>query len=237
MVRPVLLNNQDHQSLKYQQRYGEKYGHRVGRMVVFPNEIRDLHVQYPLLFGQSSDGLQLLALFGFSADENLFLEGTEWQAHVVPLLAARGPFMIGFQSDDSGTKSAVVHVDVDDDRVTEYEGESLFLPQGGASPLLQRVQSTLKDLDEGLQHTANLVQVLQQHELIQPLSFEATVGDQSYRLEGYFAVDSERLSKLDGAVLAELSRTGVLPLLHWLTGSLANISRLADLKMQRQQHG
>ncbi|AFV00465.1 SapC family protein [Simiduia agarivorans] len=236
MSKSVLLNNQDHQNLRYQPRFGARYGHQVGRMVVFPNEIQSLHVQYPLLFAHGEQGLQLVALFGFAPDENLFLNGSQWQAHVAPLLASRGPFMIGFQGNDQGQPSAVVHVDLADDRLSETEGVPLFLEQGGAGPQLQRIQGVLKAIDEGLKQTAGLVELLQAHELLEPMSLDVAIGETSYQLEGYLGISARGLAGLSDEVIGQLNRSGALQIAHLLHGSLANVSRLADLKQRALQN-
>ncbi|UTA48359.1 SapC family protein [Simiduia sp. 21SJ11W-1] len=236
MANAVLLNNQEHHQLKYQPTFGEPFGHSVGRMVVFPNEIKNLHVQYPLLFAKGQDGLQLVALLGFGPEENLFLEGADWNAHVTPLLAARGPFSIGYQTAANGTQAMVVHADLADARLSDAEGEALFLPEGGAAPRLQRVQGLLAAIDEGIKQTAPFVKLLEQHQLLEPLSLDVSLGEQSYRLEGYYSISGKALENVSAEALQALHKSGALALIYWLVGSMANVSRLAHLKQRQLQH-
>jgi len=115
MTNTVLLNNIDHRDLKIVPQYGEAFGDAVNQTVVFPTEFAEVQKEYPILFRKDEDGkYQSVALLGFDKAENLFLDGSEWHAHHVPVFHQRGPFMIGFQKqeiDGEMRREPVVYVE------------------------------------------------------------------------------------------------------------------------------
>jgi hypothetical protein len=155
MPRHVLLNNVDHKDLKVITRYSAEYGDNVHAVHVFPTEYADVQREYPILFRKDGDTqtFQSVALLGIEEGENLFLDDGRWTASYVPAIVARGPFLIGFQQqeiDGEIQKEPVIHVDLDDPRVNEAEGEPVFLEHGGNSPYLQHIAVTLRGIQEGM---------------------------------------------------------------------------------------
>src|SRR3954466_7650242 len=122
MARHVLLNNVAHKNLRVITRHGARFGESMGSVLTFPTEFGDIQREYPIFFrkdGASGEFLSI-ALLGFEKDENLFLEGEDWQARYIPGVIARGPFLIGFQEreiDGDVRREPVIHVDLDDPRI------------------------------------------------------------------------------------------------------------------------
>ena len=83
---------------------------------------------------------------GLRAGENLFLDARGWDAHYIPLAIERGPFMIG-----RGDNELMVHLDMDSPRIGRGEGAPVFLPHGGASEFLDRINSVLLTIHQGVE--------------------------------------------------------------------------------------
>jgi len=153
MTRHVLLDNITHKDLRIRMQHGAAYGDNVGVVPAFPTEFADIQREYPIFFRRDSKGeYYAVALLGFAPDENLFLKDDRWDAVYVPGIIARGPFLIGFQERQEGgelRRDPVIHIDMDNPRVNETEGERVFLDQGGHSPYLQRMMRVLAGLSDG----------------------------------------------------------------------------------------
>jgi hypothetical protein len=116
-------------------RHSAEFGDNVQAVLTFPTEYGDIQREYPLLFRKDpgSGEFQSIALLGLERGENLFLDEGRWSASYVPGIVARGPFLIGFQEqevDGETHREPVIHVDLDDPRVNETEGEAVFLEHG-----------------------------------------------------------------------------------------------------------
>lgn len=230
MANPVLLNNVDHKDLRVVTRRGAAWGDNLMLALTFPAEFRTLQAHYPIVFRKTGDGaFEPVALFGFQEGENLFLDEGAWDATDLPLSVERLPFLIGVSGDE-----LMVHVDLDNPRVGSSEGEPVFLPHGGNTEFLERMNSTLLALHQGLQDVAGFTQALLQNELLESFVFDIELNDGSQnRLAGFYTINEERLAMLDGAVLERLNRAGYLAAIYFAMASLSNFRALIERKNRR----
>lgn len=239
MSRHVLLNNVEHKDLKVVTRYGPEFGDDVHAVPVFPTEFGDVQREYPILFRKEAETgrFQSVALLGLEKGENLFLGDGGWNAAYVPGIVARGPFLIGFQEqeiDGELRKEPVIHVDMDSPRVSDTEGEPVFLEHGGNAPYLKQVAGILRGIQEGMAIAGTMFAAFETYELIEPVNIEIDVHeDVQYVLRGFHTVSEEKLARLDGHPLERLNRAGFLRGAFLAVQSLDNIGRLIELKRQR----
>jgi len=177
-------------------------------------------------------------MLGFSKDENLYLDDSGWNAYSLPAVVARGPFLIGFQEmqvDGELRKSAVIHIDLDHPRVSETEGEPLFLPMGGNSPYLQHITAVLDRIHRGLAISKEMFAAFTALDLIDPIKLEIKLTpEEHHNLLGYFTINSDKLRALDAASLAGLHKAGFLESAYLVIASLNNIQKLVDRKLRRR---
>ena len=238
MVNAVLLNNIDHRDLRVDPRRGARFGDDRGMSsVTFPAEFRNVQAHYPIVFRATGDGgFQPIALFGLREGENLFLTGDDgghWDATCLPLAVEREPFLIG----TSGDGGLLMHIDLDSPRVGTTTGEPLFREHGGTTDFLDRMNSVLLALYEGMRGTAAFIDALVRHELLEPFALDVRLDDGSQlRLAGLHTIAEERLRALDGDALARLSRDGHLEAAYMAVASLSNLRILIE-RMNRAHAG
>jgi SapC protein len=241
MARHALLNNIAHKDLRVITRYGAEFGDNVGTMMVVPTEFADVQREYPIFFRKdaTTGEFSSFALLGFSKDENLFLEDGAWKAAYVPGVIARGPFLIGFQERREGSevqREAVIHVDLDDPRISSTEGEPIFLPQGGNSRYLDRVATILNGIRTGLEVSKAMFAAFTAADLIEPVKIEVKFNsEEQYDLLGLHTINQKKLAELDAETLHQLNRSGFLQGAFLVTASLNNVQRLIDMKGRRRQ--
>lgn len=239
MARHALLNNVDHKDLKVVTRYSAELGHDVHAVVTFPTEYGDVQREYPIFFHRNEDSgeFQSVALLGLEPGENLFLDTGGWNASYVPGVFAKGPFLIGFQEQEvegEVRREPVIHVDLDDPRVNETEGESLFLEHGGNTPYLQHIAGILQGIQAGMATTKPMLAAFEAHGLIEPVNVEIDVhGDVKYELKGYHTISEEKLRALSGDALEQLNRAGFLHGAFMVLSSLHNVGKLIEMKRRR----
>jgi SapC len=240
MTNHVQLDNITHKNLRVRQQHGASFGDNVGSVPTFPTEFADIQREYPIFFRRDNNGeFYAVALLGFAKDENLYLEGDRWDAYYVPGIVARGPFLIGFQEREQAgevLRDPVIHVDMDNPRVNETEGEPAFLELGGQSPYLQRVSRVLSGLNDGHVISKHMFDAYKAMELIAPVELEVKItGSEPVNLRGFFTIDREKLAALDSAKLFELHRSGFLHGAYLVLASHANLNKLIDKKVKRVQ--
>ncbi|MCW3837699.1 SapC family protein [Sphingomonas canadensis] len=229
-----LLNNVDHHDLRVITRHGAEHGDGINQVMVFPTEFEGLQREYPILFRRDGEGaLRPVALLGLDRDENLFLDGAGgWRARQVPVLQQRGPFSIAAPSTPDG--EPMIRIDTAHPRVSRSEGEPLFLPHGGNTPYLDHMSAVLQAIYIGHHLLAPMAAAFEQAGLLRPVNLEARVGESDiYTVSEVFTIDRERLAALGGDELAALHRAGFLQSAFHVVASLANFTRLIELKQAR----
>ena len=232
MSNHVLLNNVDHKDLKIITDRSAALGDNVMYSFTFPFEFRNIQAHYPIFFQADASGERYfpVAMLGLQHDENLFLSAEGWDAGYIPIAIERQPFLIGFDSaaDDA---QAVVHVDMDSPRVSETEGQPLFLEHGGNAPYLTRVAEILDALHHGDQQNGPFVQALKDHDLLESFTLDMELQDGSKnRLAGFFTINEDKLAMLDGEALRGLHQEGHLQAIYMV---LASHSHMRDLIMRK----
>ena len=232
MANAVLLNNIEHKDLRVITRHGSDMDESHPFVPTFADEFRLLQAHYPIIFRKETEDApyEPIALFGFEANENLFLDAKGWDASTVPLLVARLPFLIGRDGDE-----LMIHIDLDSPRVSKTEGEPIFLPQGGMSPYLENVNSMLVAVHQGMESNGAFIEALVKHELIEGFSLDVTLYDGSQnRLAGFYTINEERLAALDAAAIDSLHKAGYLGPIYFQLASLSNFRALIDRKNARR---
>jgi hypothetical protein len=222
-MQAVLLDNVTHRDLRIVTTHGAAYGDDLMSIPVFPSEFRAAQAYYPIVFHSSGDGaVQPVALLGLREAENLFLGPRGWDVPYVPLAIERQPFLIGRSSE-----ALMVHVDMSHPRVSADAGQPVFLPHGGTTEYLERINSVLLALHEGVQAVPAFVDALLRHELLESFVLDIELADGSQnRLAGFHTINEERLAALDAEALGALHRDGHLVSIYMV---LASISHFRDL--------
>ena len=236
MTNHVLLNNVDHKDLKVITTRSAAYGDNVQCAVTFFWEFRSIQAHYPIFFSKNAESgeFSAVAMFGFEGEENLFLNETGWDATYIPLSIKREPFLIGFQQSNdagSGDLEPVIHVNMDSPRLSESDGEAVFLAHGGISPYLEQTNSILNTINEGYPVHELFIKELVALKLLEPFALDIQLNDGSQnRLMGFHTINEDALLELDGDVLASLNEKGFLLPIYMAIASLSNVRDLIDRK-------
>lgn len=241
MANNVLLNNVSHQNLKVVGRFGPEFGNAVSSVLAFPTEFIELQKEYPILFRKNPETQKYhsIALLGLSQNENLFLNSnieSGWDAHYIPAIVAKGPFLIGFQSQDSGnSKAPVIHIDLDHPKVNEKDGYPLFLEHGGNSPYLEHIAKILKLIHQGMAAQDAMFELFSEFDLIESIDIDIALNNsEKLTLIGNHTINEDKLLALSGDKLEKLNRMGFLHLAYAAISSLTNIRKLTEIKNSRK---
>ena len=239
MTRHVMLDNVTHKDLRVIRDYASVPAYDANVARVFPSEFIQLQTEYPLFFirNKEAGNFEPVALLGFSDKENLFVDESGWDAGYVPLSIEREPFLIGYQErvvDGVPTQAPVVHIDLDHPAVSETEGERVFLPHGGESPLLEHISSVLMTIHQGHEAARSLSEMLVGLELVESLTLSVELKDGSTQsLKGLYTINEDRLQDLNASALESLHKRGHLRDVYMMLASLPNVSRLIERKNRR----
>lgn len=241
MTNFQLLNNINHKDLKIDTRRSAELGDNLWYAVTFPEEFRNLQRYYPIFFIKNpNDGqFEAVAMFGVEDGENLFLDENGWKASYIPLNIMRQPFLIGFQEQEQGgqiVREPVVTVDMDSPRVSQEQGEPVFLEHGGSSGYLEQVNSILNMLYQGLSGSKSFYRTLTELDLIESFVLDVQLDDGSeHRLAGFYTINEEVLKELDAEHLQRLHRKGYLEAIYMVIASMSRLSDLLEIKNEQRK--
>ena len=234
-----IMNNVDHKNLRVITERSAKYGDNQWFAPTFAHEFRNLQSHYPIVFTKNPDTgqFQAVALLGFEVDENLFLTEDGWDAMYIPLSIARQPFLIGFQqNNEDGVTSVepVVSVNMDSPRISDTQGEPVFLEHGGNSEYLEQINLLLKLVHEGHERNQDFVDMLLGMDLLESFVLDVELNDGSeHRMSGFYTINETSLRGLTGDDLVILNNNGYLEAVYMAIASLSNISVLVDRKNRK----
>lgn len=231
-----ILNKEKHSSLKVITDRSGALGDAVMNVMTYPIEFRDVQSCYPILFTKdpSTGAFFASALFGFEANQNLFLDDDKWDASYIPVMMRRQPFMIATQNgktSDGGETAAVVSIDRSNPRVSQSRGTPLFLDSGEPSEYLQTSIALLDQIHQGMEHHRGFIDTLLHHELLESITLDFTFNNgEKTSLQGFYTIAEERLYTLDGNILGELNQQGYLQPIFMAVASLSRIRSMIERK-------
>ncbi len=229
---PQILNNIQHKDLRVITQRGAQWGDAFMSAPVTVDEFRKLQAHYPIVFQPDDQGgFAPAVLFGLQQGENLFLNGQGWDADYLPLSVQRLPFSIGIADDELR-----MMVDMDSKRVSHgAEGEAVFLPHGGTTDFTENANSVLRTLHEGLQNTADFIQTLMKHDLLESFVLDVERPDGSRgQLVGFYMIHEERLAALDAATVGLLHQADYLQPIYMAIASMSNFTQLIKRHLARE---
>jgi hypothetical protein len=236
MAKIELLNNLDHKDLRVITTRSAEYGDNLWYTPTFPHEFRNLQRHYPIVFTKNSETgqFQAVALLGFELGENLFLNQDGWEAGYIPLSIMRQPFLIGYQDTTEGgvpKTELVISVNMDSPRVSTTEGDRVFLEHGGNTDYLERVNSILNLVHQGLERNQLFIDMMLGMDLLESFVLDVELNDGSeHRMSGFYTINEDSLAGLTGDDLVILNNNGYLEAVYMVMASQSNIPDLVDRK-------
>ncbi|MDG2017972.1 MAG: SapC family protein [Porticoccaceae bacterium] len=230
MANHVLLDNINHKDLKIMTKRSASLGDNIPSLVTFPFEYRDIQTNFPICFCKDSETgkFYTAALFGFEENENLFLDGDNWDAAYTPLMLERQPFFIGNQQKQNGEEERLIYIDMDSPRVGSTDGEALFLEQGGVTNYLQRMSAILEAIHQGQQQAKEFVELMLKHNL----KVELNDGTNN-QLQGFYTINEDALDALSSEAVSELWASGYMQAAYMVIASMSNFRSLIERKNKR----
>ena len=234
-----VLNSNRHRDLRVVIKRGAEYGENTHLVPVVADELRSLVLEYPVIFvkDKESGRFSMCAMLGFERDENLFLDGGEWDAIYVPMHIRRQPFSLSYTAEKDGEPdpaSLVIAVDMDSKRIQNEGGERLFDEDGNETALLKNVNDLLAGVTSAAAANDAFIDALVEHDLIEPANLDVQfAGGEKKRFEGVYTVQDESLNKIEGEALADLYKKGYLQAAWLMLASIANVRKLLHRRAER----
>jgi len=167
-----------------------------------------------------------LAVTGLKTGVNMYVEGDKWTGIYVPAYLRRYPFTMARIEDNSD--QIAICFDNDWPGFSETEGTSLFAADGQPTEFLLNCKTFLENFEQEAERTRLVCAQLVELELLRDMRFDATLPNgEKLEVDGFMAVDEEKLAALPDDQVLSLFRSGLLSLLEMHRVSMGNMNRLA----------
>ncbi|PKG85630.1 hypothetical protein CXF85_02220 [Colwellia sp. 75C3] len=198
-------------------------------------EFAEVAQYYPIFLCKDSDTgqFQPMALFGLTVDENIYQSSGLWRKCYLPLKIQSQPFYLINDVDPSGNNQQdkpSLALDVDDNRVQQQQGNSLF-SQDKATAYLQQQTKILADLTQGFVLNRAFITLLSEYDLIESVTLDIKYNNsQECKLEGLYSINQTMLEKVPTDIQKQFEQQGYVPLMSAMLSSINHVSTLIDIK-------
>lgn len=239
-IAPVLLDPAQHRSRKVAELTDFSIARKMHAAYLTATEFAQAALDFAILFIPTGEHdamgrgvMSPIVLLGLVPGENLHVEGARWDARYIPAFIRRYPFL---SADVKNLAAPGVFVDSAWSGFSESAGEPLFGADDKPAPALLRALDFLERFDLEAQRTRAFCERVVELGILKEMKADVSLpGDKSLVVEGFFAVDEERLQALADATVLELHRNGLLMLLQVHLLSMANVRHLVMRKTKRLQ--
>jgi len=238
--RPVPLDPAVHRARRISPLTDFSIARELHAVFVTATEFAQAALEFPIVFVETgardaagSAVMSPVALLGLSHGENLHVDGARWDARYIPAFIRRYPFLTA-----KVPGAAATHVLVDDtwSGFSEHGAEPLFLEGDTAAPALQRTMDFLERFELETERTRIFCERVVSLGVLKEMKADATLPNgQQLSVDGFHAIDEDRLHALPDATALALWRGNLLMLMQAHLMSLANIRHLVGKKAARMQ--
>lgn len=229
---PVALDRVKHRALKLDRTASDMTRlKQLNSFFVSVGEFAEACKEFPLVWvaaGKADNGkaqVAPLAVFGLQSGSNLCIDEGQWRVRYVPAQLRYYPFATARTS----PTETVLCVDEAWKGLSYDSGEPLFKPDGEPSELTAGVNQQLQELEVDIERTRMVGERLVELGLLREMRFEAQLPEgKSITVDGFMTIDGDKLGKLSDSEVLELSRNGILGIIHAHQISMSNMNRLAE---------
>lgn len=234
---PVAMDSAAHRDLRLDVPLTDwSVADKLNALFVATAEFGDVCREFPIVFiraGKESDGTESIApiaVFGLTAQENLYLAGGRWRVQYIPAVLRAYPFCVGRIDDER----FAICVDLAWAGAKGTTGQRVFTETGEHAELLKVATQQLQALESEVQRTRLVGKRLLELDVLREMRFDATLPDgRQHTVDGFLTVDEKKMQDLPDAVIGDLHRSGILGLIHLHWVSLGNMRRLVDWHVER----
>ena len=225
----VALSRERHKGWYVDSDQGFSFAAETNSVYVAASEFAAVAREYPIVFARDNDGSVVpAALLGLKPNQNLMLNGGNWDANYIPAYVRRYPFILA--TADAQNDQLTVCIDESFSGFnTAKEGEQLITDEGEHGELLANSVKFLQEFHKHTLITKAFCDAIDKAELLDSMHAQIALNSgEKFSLTGFHCVTREKLKNLDSEQLKTLFDNGFLELAYIHMHSLSNLDRLMN---------
>ncbi|BDX05943.1 SapC family protein [Planctobacterium marinum] len=233
MAKIEQLNAQAHKNIRIKPNADVSDLSNQNILPVVIAEFANAMVEFPICFVQNPENkeYQVVALMGIERGENLFVEGTEWDASYMPARYTHAPF--GLLRNPQDENQYGIALDVEHKQISDSEGELLFTESGEETEFLTKQKEAMTKYLEQEHMTRRFCKELVDFDLLTTRNIAVSIGEKRMSVDGVAMVDEEKLSKLSDEDFLKIRKKGMLPAIYSHLNSMSQMTNLLKRKSKR----
>lgn len=206
---------------------GYGYARKINSVPLMAVEFPQASAEYAIVFAKSGEDFLPVVILGARQGENLYVgQDDRWNAHYVPAFVRRYPFI--FSASEDGKTFTLCVDEAFPGLNYQGRGQALFTPEGKQTPYVDNVLKFLQEYRTQFLRTKAFCKKLADHNLLEPMQAQFTLGQDRMSLGGFMAIDRQKLKALSGDVLKQLAATDELELIYLHLQSMRNFTEVKD---------
>lgn len=230
MANIIPVNNEQCKKLKVSKQ--RTLAHIANQHIISINvhEYRQASTSFPIVLVKkpNSSNYRSIAMLGFEAGNNLYLDGKEWKAAYIPQGVSMVPFSLGLDPEKENTLTTCI--DIDSELVGENHENALFDALGNETDYLKQTQESLGKLYDNEVLTESFIEELISNDLLVELELIMSFSNgENKKLLGLFGIDNKKFFQLPESKLLDFYKRGLFSPIYAMLNSLGQAQRLAQL--------
>lgn len=228
----VVLDREKHKDLKISPLENLFFAKDVSSIALTHSEIKLVGKDFPVVL-TNSENPSFMALLSLGQANLALNEEGKWLASYVPATIRKYPFAV-VQSNTEKDKNIIV-IDEESSLFSKSKGKQLFKKSGDISDTLKESIDFVSLYDKEMKITQAVAKEIKESGILEEKEIRVNNESESKVLvNGFCAVNEERLNKLDKEILDKWEERGILALIKAHLESLKNIQNLFVLAKNRQ---
>ena len=198
------------------------------------DEVMTVASQYPIAFQKTkNDKFILVCFFSLLKNINPFINSeNRWLGDYIPISFRTYPFLLD-KSD--GVSEPFLCFNPNSSLIKETNTPDFFpffLENGAPSDKLQKILGILKIVEENKLKTNQILKSLANTELMTEWPIEIRLNDGSFKIEGLYKIDNEKLKSLNTAQQNQLFSNEAIKLAYAQLISINNLIKIKEMHMK-----
>ncbi|MGM5483261.1 MAG: SapC family protein [Nanobdellota archaeon] len=219
------LTSEKHQDLRFSRTNSFSFASKTNLIQLSYSELRPASRFYPIVFPANQPDVPH-AVLSLTPENNSFVDSEgNWKASYIPFIIRSYPFLM-LKTEQDESKYALC-IDTEADHFKQEYGDILFTADGKPNDFTNNILKSLNTYYQEIQKTKKVFRDLNEKEAMieQQINFD---GDSSKKpLGGFKIVDIKKITSMEDGEIAQLVKTGIMPIIYDHIQSIGNFKLLA----------
>ncbi len=220
-----VLTGEKHQDLRFSKTSSFSFASKTNLIQLSFSEIRPASRFYPIVFPANQHDIPHAVLSLTPENNNFIDQEGKWKVSYIPFIIRLYPFLL-LKTQQDESKYALC-IDAAADNFKQEYGDILFTADSKPNDFTNNILKNFNTYYQEIEHTKKIFGDLNEKDILVEKQVNYDVNSEKKHIDGFKAVDMEKINSMEDAQIAQLVKTGVMPLIYDHLQSLNNFKLLS----------